>query len=116
MSFVIERLRRIFDILDPMPAAPAAPMDIAYHHINVVPDTGTRGTCMRFERGEVTIHLEIGSALTGMVIGATELEIRWPNGMTQVTIDPMGLFEVDCVPRGPARLVVGTAATDWFVR
>ncbi len=116
MSFVIERLRRIFDILDPMPPAPGAPTDIAYDRIDTVPDTGTRGTSMRFERDDLTIHLEIGSVLTGMLIGATELEVRWPNGMKQAAVDSMGLFEVDSVPRGPVRLVVGAAVTDWFVR
>ncbi|TCO65169.1 hypothetical protein [Actinocrispum wychmicini] len=111
-----DRLRHLFDLVDPMPPMPA-PTLVNWDRLALVPDTGVRGASLRFELGDLVVHVEIGVVLTGLVVPAVnEVEVRWPDGMTWAPVDGHGLFEVDDVPRGPVRLVIGTAATDWFVR
>jgi hypothetical protein len=113
---VIERLRRLFDLLDPMPQAVVAPTDVAWDRLTAVPDTGIRGANLCFTDGHRVIHVEVGASLSGMVTGVDEVQVWWPGGVIRAPVDAQGLFEVDGVPAGPVRLVVGDAATDWFVR
>lgn len=113
---MIERLRRLFDLLDPMPGIAVAPADIAWDRLEVVPELATRGSNRCFRRADLVVHVEVGSVLRGMVVGADEVEVRWPGGGTWASVSPEGLFEVAGVPSGPVRLVIADAATDWFVR
>jgi hypothetical protein len=115
-----ERLRQLFDQLDPMPAAIEPPMDLGWRRLEALPElTATRGheTRLSFGRGGFVIQVEIGTVLTGLVVPwIAEIEVRWPDGVTWAAVDEHGIFEVDDVPRGPVRLVIDGAATDWFVR
>lgn len=83
----------------------------------LVPESGVRGSSLRFGLGDLTVYVEVGVVLTGLVVPRVdEVEVRWPDGVTWAVVDRYGVFEVDDVPRGPVRLVIGNAATDWFVR
>jgi hypothetical protein len=113
---MIERLRRLFDLLDPMPEAAVVPVDMAWDRLEVVPELATRGSSRCFQRADLVVHVEVGTVLRGMVAGVDEVEIRWPQGATWAAVDSRGLFESADVPPGPVRLVIGDAATDWFVR
>jgi hypothetical protein len=108
-------LRRLFDLLDPTPEVTTTPTTPEHGRLTTSPED-TRGVTMRFT-GDFTVHLEIGRVLTGVVEPwAPEVEVRWPQGTTWAQVDEHGIFEVDDVPRGPIRLVIGDTATDWFVR
>jgi hypothetical protein len=116
---VRDRLRRIFDLIDPMPPVIALPVENELDRLELVPDPGTRDAepTLCFQLGDLTLQLELGAVLTGMVApSVAEVEVQWPEGATWAPVDAHGLFEVDDVPRGPVRLVIGDAATAWFVR
>jgi hypothetical protein len=115
-----DRLRRLFDLVDPMPEATAAPVDPGWARLAALPElVGTRdhGPALSFGLGDLTVHVEVGPLLTGIVTPpVAEVVVRWVDGMTWAAVDEHGMFEVDDVPRGPVRLVIGDAVTDWFVR
>jgi hypothetical protein len=118
---VRERLRHLFDLIDPMPDVIATPVGLAWERLAVMPEpAGTRNhvsPTLCFKKDSVTVQVEIGAVLTGMVVPATaEVTVRWPDGVIRVPVDERGLFEVDGVPPGPVRLEIGHAVTDWFVR
>jgi hypothetical protein len=113
---LLARLRGLFDVVDPMPAA-IPPADPPLVCLEPVPQAGTRGSTLTFGDGQFTVEVECGARLTGLIIPAAgELEVRWPDGGARVPVDEHGLFEVDDVPSGPVRLVIGDVATAWFVR
>jgi hypothetical protein len=113
---VIERLRRLFDLIDPMPDVTVTPADTVWDRLDIVPELATRGSSLCFHRGDLVVHVEVGTTLRGMVVGVDVVEVRWPTGVTWAAVDSRGLFEVADVPPGPVRLVIADAATDWFVR
>jgi|1185.fasta_scaffold1323270_1 hypothetical protein len=113
-----ERLRQLFDLVDPMPTAVEPPVDFGWERLAYVPEkVRTRGSTMTFALGNRVLHVEVGVVVTGLVIPAVdEVEVRWPDGVTWVPVDKCGFFELGDVPRGPVRIVIGNAATGWFVR
>jgi hypothetical protein len=118
---VRERLRRVFDLVDPMPDVIAVPVDLVADRFDEMPElVGTRhhvSPTLCFRRGGTTVQVEIGAVLAGIVVPATaEVDVCWPDGAVRVPVDGRGLFEVDGVPAGPVRLVIDGAVTDWFVR
>lgn len=117
---MIERLRWILDQVDPMPEVIAAPSDAVVERLAVLPDQeGMRSQAhtLRFGGTNTVLQLEIEDVITGVVDPVdVEVVVRWPDGVVLAEVDERGLFEVDGVPNGPVRFVVGGAATDWFVR
>jgi hypothetical protein len=115
-----ERLRRLFDAVDPMPEIIATPTHDRPERLATLPEeVATRGleSSLSFRHKNFTIHIEIGAVITGIVVPwVPEIAVKWPDGVTWAQVDERGVFEVDDVPRGPVRLVMNNAATDWFVR
>ncbi|MET0132798.1 MAG: hypothetical protein ABW215_04310 [Kibdelosporangium sp.] len=114
---MIERLREIFDVVDPAPDVVAEPNEVrerlaAFTDPVPMRDSGAR---LCFRKSGMTVDLELGNVLSGKITPAgSDVLVRWPDGVVWAGVDERGLFEVD-VPRGPVQIVVGNAATDWFV-
>jgi hypothetical protein len=117
---VREELRRVFDLIDPMPNVIATPTATNWDRFEELPElAGTRnqGTpTLCFRREDTFVQVEIGATLVGIVTPVAEIEVRWPAGAIRPPVDERGLFEAKGVPAGPVRLVIDGAVTDWFVR
>jgi hypothetical protein len=73
--------------------------------------------------GRVDVQVDVddaGVVLTGQIIAAGALWVRWPDGSAPVDVDPWGRFTVSGLPAGPLSLVLRAtgqhdAVGPWFV-
>ncbi|ALG14063.1 hypothetical protein AOZ06_50770 [Kibdelosporangium phytohabitans] len=109
--------RTLFDRVDPAPDVIAEPRDHATPRFDTLPEVLTRSALatLRFGNHRHTVHVEIGTALTGVVLPRADVQVWWPDGMISADVDLNGLFKADAPP-GPVRLSIDGVVTDWFVR
>lgn len=109
--------RSLFGRVDPMPDVIAVPRAHPVPRLRTQTAVLTRNepSTLRFADHRYTVHVEIGTALTGIVLPRVDVQVWWPDGMISVDVDRNGLFKAD-VPQGPVRLSVDGVVTDWFVR
>nr|CEL14933.1 putative RNA polymerase sigma factor [Kibdelosporangium sp. MJ126-NF4]CTQ93473.1 putative RNA polymerase sigma factor [Kibdelosporangium sp. MJ126-NF4] len=107
----------LFDRIDPMPEVLARPSRHPVARFATHTAEGTRNAqpTLCFGSSRHAVHVEIGTALTGMVLPRADVQVWWPDGMISADVDRNGLFKADA-PRGPVRLSVEGVVTDWFVR
>ena len=141
---LVERLRRIALVADPMPESVAEAARAAFSWRTIDAElaeltydslldrhalVGVRGGVARqvtFESDQLTIEIEVGEVDGGSVVGqlvppqAGRVEVRHRQGVTTAEADALGRFVAAPVPRGPVSLRCATAdgpptQTDWLV-